>query len=79
MHNSTIFHELGHLAEYHHKVLEAQTALDRDVDVANSLYFSRPTSEREAFAHRFAEDLRNTLLKSGAIPFTPEPVAQADF
>lgn len=74
----TVLHELGHLADYHQKVLNNQTALDRDQDVADSLYFSRPTSEREAFAHRLAEELKETLLESGAIPFAPQPFAKAD-
>ncbi|MBR9852935.1 MAG: hypothetical protein GYB27_26755 [Rhodobacteraceae bacterium] len=69
----TLLHELGHLADYHQKVLDIRTALDPDHDVARSLYFSRLTSEREAFAHRFAEELRETLLESGAIPFAPQP------
>ena len=74
----TLLHELGHLAEYHQKVLDDQTALDPDKDVATDLYFSRPTSEREAFAQRFADELRQFLMNSGAIPFEPEPIAKAD-
>ncbi|WP_170431801.1 hypothetical protein [Ruegeria arenilitoris] len=75
----TFLHELGHLADFHQKVLDNRTALDPDQDVADSLYFSRPTSEREAFAHRFAEELRETLLENCAIPFAPQPFAKADF
>lgn len=71
----TFLHELGHLADYHQKVLDHQTALDLDQDVADSLYFSRPISEREAFAHRLAEELRETLLERGAIPFEPQSSA----
>ena len=74
----TFLHELGHLADYHQKVLNNQTALDPDQDVADSLYFSRPTSEREVFAHRFAEELRETLLENGEIPFAPQAMPKAD-
>lgn len=74
----TLLHELGHLADYHQKVLHSRTALDRDQNVADSLYFSRPTSEREVFAHRFAEELRDTLLESGEIPFAPQSLPKAD-
>lgn len=74
----TFLHELGHLADYHQKVLNNQTTLDPDRGVADSLYFSRPTSEREAFAHRFAEELRETLIESSSIPFAPQPFAKAD-
>lgn len=74
----SFLHELGHLADYHQKVLDDKTALDPNQDAAENLYFSRPPSEREAFAHRFAERLRDTLLASGAILFVPLPFAEAD-
>ncbi len=69
----TLLHELGHLADYHQKVLSEETALDPDQAVAADLYFARPTSEREVFAHRFAEDLSRSLRADGKIPFVPQP------
>jgi len=69
----SFLHEHGYLADYHQKVLDDKTALDADLEVAENLYFSRSPSEREAFAHRFAEGLRDRLLASGAIPFAPLP------
>ncbi len=69
----TLLHELGHLADYHQKVLSEETALDPDHDVAADLYFSRPTSVREVFAHRFAEDLGRLLRADHEIPFAPQP------
>ncbi len=69
----SLLHELGHLSDYHQKVLDTRSALDSDQAVAADLYFSRPTSEREAFANRFAEELRLSLLNIGAIPFEPKP------
>lgn len=74
----TFLHELGHLADYHQKVLNDQSALDPDQDAAADLYFARPASEREAFAHRFAEELGQSLLGSGAIPFEPLPYSETD-
>lgn len=67
----TLLHELGHLAQYHRDVADPKTALDEDEDVASDLYFSKPSSEREAFAHKFAENLGDHLRSTGAIPFNP--------
>lgn len=75
----SFLHELGHLADYHQKVLDDKTALAPNQDAAENLYFSRPASEREAFAHRFAERLRGTLLERGVIPFAPLSFVEADF
>ncbi len=69
----TFLHELGHLADYHQKVLDDRTALDADDEIASDLYFSRPTSEREVFAHAFAERLSHSLRLRGEIPFSPLP------
>jgi len=69
----TLLHELGHLADYHQKVLDDRTALDTDFEIAEDLYFSRPTSEREVFAHAFAEKLNQSLKLRGEIPFAPLP------
>lgn len=69
----TFLHELGHLADYHQKVISEETALAPEQDVAGDLYFSRPTSEREVFAHRFAEDLSRSLRADGRIPFEHQP------
>lgn len=69
----TLLHELGHLVDHHQKVLCKETALDPDRDIAGDLYFSRPGSEREAFAHRFADELRQSLRDRGEIPFARQP------
>lgn len=69
----TLLHELGHLADYHQKVLDDRTALDPDHSIAADLYFSRPTSEREVFAHAFAEKIGQSLRAAGAIPLDPLP------
>ncbi|MEM8689014.1 MAG: hypothetical protein AAGF81_16905 [Pseudomonadota bacterium] len=65
----TLLHELGHLVQYHQEVLMRPMALDQDQDVARELYFSKPSSEREVFAHAFASELYQTLESSGHVPF----------
>lgn len=65
----TLLHELGHLIDYRQNVLNSQTALDADPIVAAELYFSKPISEREAFAHTFSESLSRSLRAAGEIPF----------
>lgn len=67
----TLLHEIGHWAQYHEEVLHEATALDADYDIARELYFSKPSSEREVYAHKFAEQLAADLRSSGAIPFEP--------
>ena len=67
----TLLHELGHLAHYQHDVVETQTALDHDQDVAQRLHFAKPSSEREIFAHSYAKKLNKFLRENGSIPFDP--------
>ena len=69
----TLLHELGHLADYQRHVLSGQTALDQDQSLAEDLYFSRPSSEREVFAHAFAEKFSHALKSSRMIPFDTLP------
>ncbi len=64
----TLLHELGHLAHYTQDVLTKPDAL---IDEAMETYFSRPQSEREAFAHRYAEETAAKLRNEGVIPFEP--------
>lgn len=67
----SLLHEIGHWAQYHEEVLDTATALDAEYDIARELYFSKPSSEREVYAHKFAERLAADLRSSGAIPFEP--------
>ena len=65
----TLLHEIGHWFDWLSKVEEpTQAGLDRDAVVLQ--YFARPKSEREAFAHRYADDLRAKLEVSGVIPLS---------
>lgn len=67
----TFLHELGHLRDFYKRVLLEDTALDPDTDVAYDLYFSRPASEREVFAHQFSELVADYLRSEDIIPFSP--------
>lgn len=64
----TLPHEIGHWFDWLEKV-EAPAARGEDVDALSDRYFARPKSEREAFAHRYADTLRSLLEGQGAIPF----------
>jgi len=50
--------------------VENPAAQGEDYSALADLYFARPSSEREAFAHRYADNLRETLEKNGVIPFS---------
>lgn len=66
----TIPHELGHWIDFLEKV-QRPSAADESADYACLLdrYHSRPTREKEHFAHAYADRLRMQLLAMGAIPF----------
>lgn len=59
----TFLHELGHWVHY-----QQYGDFER--------YFQLPSSEKEAFAHRFADSTRQELIDSGIIPFPPKMVAE---
>ncbi len=67
----TLLHELGHWIQYHKEVLNIAAALDTNQDITGDLYFSKPNSEHENFAHRFADELAECLRSSGGIPVDP--------
>ena len=66
----TFFHEIGHWVDFCEKV-KKPTDDGRDFVERSKAYFSRPIGEREAFAHRYAEDTRARLHRFGIIPFAP--------
>ncbi|MGJ5619792.1 hypothetical protein [Sulfitobacter sp. MF3-043] len=67
----TLLHELGHWVHYHQEVLNAPTALNEDQEVASELYFSKPSTEREVYAHAFSAKLGQSLREASEIPFDP--------
>lgn len=64
----TLPHEIGHWLDWLEKV-ERPSECGQDYGALADDYWARPKSEREAFAHRYADDLRATLEKKGVIPF----------
>lgn len=58
----TLLHELGHWVDWLTKVKRVS---DSDVD----RYFARPVSERESYAHAYADRLAERLRHNGIIPF----------
>lgn len=70
-------HEIGHWADMYEHV--ERPALD-DFDEWERLwdrYFQRPGTEREEFAHRYAEEAVTDLRKSGSVPFERKLDAEA--
>jgi hypothetical protein len=70
----TIPHELGHWVDFLEKVEHPSVRFGADEEIAGygkllDRYHSRPNSEKERFAHAYAEQLRRHLIASRAIPF----------
>lgn len=68
----TLLHEIGHWFDWLSKV-EVPASRGADYDALEREYFARPTAEREAFAHRYADSERRRLEEIGAIPFDRMP------
>ncbi len=64
----TLLHEIGHWFDWLTKV-ETPAARGEDIGDLMDIYFGRPRSEREAFAHRYADAMRDSLSHQGVIPF----------
>lgn len=67
----TILHELGHWVQYQKEVLSSPAQIFEKENTSEDIYFSKPSPERECFAHRFADDLASDLKLRGLIPFSP--------
>ncbi len=68
----TLPHEIGHAADYLINSLEPSVNADSDTesDYISMVYDSKPSRDKEAFAHRYADNFRNKLKDAGAIPFS---------
>jgi hypothetical protein len=62
----TLLHELGHHVDYR-RALDGAEGAERAARTTR--YWARPVREREAFAHRYADELRAALFARGALPF----------
>jgi len=58
----TLIHEIGHWVDWLEKV-ERPTEQGGDYEALMDAYFSRPSKEREAFAHRYADETRERLMR----------------
>lgn len=70
----TLLHEIGHWVDYLGKVQRPSSAGQGDYGALSDAYFARPQDEREAFAHRYADALRERLFRFGIFPFDPIPL-----
>ena len=64
----TLLHEIGHWFDWLSKVEEPAMSGGTRESLERA-YFARPKAEREAFAHRYAEEARKRLASKGVIPF----------
>ncbi|AHE55277.1 hypothetical protein NX02_18040 [Sphingomonas sanxanigenens DSM 19645 = NX02] len=64
----TLPHEIGHWFDWLEKV-EGPGARGEPFDALMDRYFARPKAEREAFAHRYADDIYKSLFARDSIPF----------
>ena len=69
----TLLHEVGHWVDMLEKVEWPAAREDLDVEEWEQLldaYHNRPRREREDFAHRYADRMRDKLTRTGVLPFT---------
>jgi hypothetical protein len=74
----TLLHEIGHWVDYLQKVERPADAGEDDYSHLVDLYFARPKHEREAFAHRYADELGQRLQRGGVLPPAPIPCSPAE-
>jgi hypothetical protein len=68
----TLLHEVGHWVDHLEKVERPSRSHPEDYGTLSDRYFARPSSEREAYAHRYATETAMRLRSEGLIPFPPE-------
>jgi hypothetical protein len=67
----TLPHEIGHWVDYLEKVERPSENEPERWSEFYDRYFSRPPSEREVFAHRYAGAFLLALEKKGIVPYHP--------
>jgi hypothetical protein len=63
----TVPHELGHYVDY--LTFSDAVGERRDSDRFWELYNSKPHRDKEAYAHRYADEFRASLISTGNFPF----------
>ena len=65
----TLPHEIGHYVDYLRSVEEpSRDDLDKRFQL-DTQYHNRPLKEREAFAHRYADEFRQRMADESRLPF----------
>ena len=68
----TILHEIGHWVDFKRSVegpIDRGERADEDYGALCDRYWARPGQEKEAFAHRYADETAAALRRKGIIPF----------
>ncbi|MBE9100403.1 hypothetical protein [Vacuolonema iberomarrocanum] len=65
----TLPHEIGHYVDYLVNVEEPSNHNPDQWSELNDQYHSRPSQEKESFAHRYADEFRQQHTANGSIPF----------
>jgi hypothetical protein len=67
----TLIHEFGHFVHYQEYVERSGTDDEEyeELERRYDLYFKLPKSEKEKFAHRYADKIKSKLIEKNIIPF----------
>ncbi|WP_299486384.1 hypothetical protein [Acaryochloris sp. IP29b_bin.137] len=74
----TLFHEIGHYVDWMQSVIRPGLDTNSDAEDArlNQAFDSKPSQDKEAFAHRYAQTLADHMCQAGQIPFPPQPTSE---
>lgn len=64
----TLLHEIGHYVQYLECTVRKKCSHSDQIDY-EELYHKIPKSEKESFAHKYAETKKEELERNGVIPF----------
>lgn len=75
----TLLHELGHYVDWIQSIVLPSLDSTSDAEEArlDQEFDSKPSQDKEAFAHRYAQNLATQLHGAGHIPFAPQPHEKA--
>ena len=65
----TVPHEVGHLVHYVRDVIKASGGDRIEERRLDDLYFTKPSREKEDFAHRYAREFYERVCREGRVPF----------
>ena len=68
----TLIHEFGHYVHYLNSTLVSDDENFSERERLEEIYFNLPKSEKEKYAHKYADDLIIKLQNQKIIPFEPE-------